>query len=138
MLNDRNKIKWGPIIICNSWGFYLKKNSHCHVLVCNLVGRDNFNFFLPSQTTRLPFPFISFFFLFFLLFSPLLLYFRSSPALISFSFFPFLFLSSLPLLSVTAAAPPLFQHLIPSPFFLLFHFLPLLVSLPCTHTHTSP
>jgi hypothetical protein len=46
--------------------------------------------------------------------------------------------SSLPSPLPHTAVPPLFQHAIPSPFFLLFHFLPLLVSLPCKHTHTSP
>jgi hypothetical protein len=59
-------------------------------------------------------------------------YFLSST--ITFSLLPssFLFLSS-PLFPRThTAAPPLFQHPIPSPFFLLFHFLPLFFSV--THT----
>jgi hypothetical protein len=60
------------------------------------------------------------------------------------SFFLFLLLSSpsfpaqqllLPIFFSFSSLPsPLFQHAIPSPFFLLFHFLPLFVSV----THTQP
>jgi hypothetical protein len=103
----------------------------------------SFLFTFPHQSEYTPLSHASHFFSSLLLHSsPILLYFCSSPAHVPLSFFPFLFLSSLPLFSVAAAAFTIYFLFFPCHAHSaarLFSFPSLSSSscLTCTHTYTA-